>query len=121
MSSPTPLIQFYVTVNPESHTYTFYTDIEGTTLAESTLVVTEPNTVISYTLIKNEQQLGFVGPIISGDADNDLTFSISNDRQTIIFVDSDHSKEDICMKLVTAPLNCIFVSPDPQMINRRPG
>ena len=119
MSNPTPLSQFTVSVNTEETPprYTIY-DTSGNPTSGN-VTVTESNTLIMYTLREDSSELQFVGPIISGDLDNDLIYSITEDGQTIIFVDSDSSTENICMKLVTAPKSSVYTSQDPQIINRK--
>ncbi|ALM89954.1 MULTISPECIES: DP-EP family protein [Alteromonas] len=119
MSNPSPIFQFTVSVNTEETPprYTIY-DTSGNPTS-GTLTVTESNTLILYTLREDSSELQFVGPLVSGDLDNDLNYSITEDGQTIIFVDSDATTENICMKLVTAPKSSVYTSQDPQILNRQ--
>ena len=120
MSNPTPVYQFMVSVDTKSDParYTIY-DLSGAPTSGN-VNVTELNTMIMYTLNEDSSDLQFVGPLVTGDIDNDLTYSITADGQSIIFVDSDATTENICMKLVTAPKKNVYTSQDPQIINRKP-
>mgnify|MGYP001161443499 CR=1 FL=1 len=119
MSNPTPIFQFTVTVHSDEvpPRYSIF-DAKGEP-ASGNVDVTEPNTMIMYTLNAESNGLQFVGPIVSGDLDNDLVYSITEDGQTIIFSDSDSTTENICMKLVTAPKGSVYTSQDPQIINKK--
>lgn len=121
MSNPTPLFQFTVSVNTDSTPpqYTIY-DTSGNT-SSGNVTVTESSSMIMYTLTEDSNHLQFVGPIVSDDLDNNLSYSITENGQTIIFVDSDSTSESICMKLVTAPKANVYVSQDPQILNKRRG
>ena len=119
MSNPTAIFQFMVSVFTDETPprYAIY-DTSGNP-ATGNVTVTESSSMIMYTLKKESSDLQFVGPVISGDLDNDLTYSITEDGQTIIFVDSDSATESICMKLVTAPKSSVYTSQDPQIINKQ--
>ena len=115
-----PTITFTVSVDTTASpaVYTIYDEQGNATTAP--FQVTAPNTIITYTLRADSNQLQFVAPVISGDPNHDLTYSISTDGQVLTLIDSDGDAEDICLQLVTVPTSAILVGPDPQMRNR-PG
>lgn len=115
-----PIVNFTVSVDTTKSPaiYTIY-DASGTPTT-SPLVVNQANTVITYTLNEDSNQLRFIAPEITGDPGHDLSVNISKNGQVITIVDSDDDIEDICVKLVTVPADQIMVSPDPEILNRRP-
>jgi len=96
--------------------YTIYDSEKKPT--EAPTPVTQPNTVITYTLEENSNSLRFIAPEITGDPNHDLQCAISSDGQTLTIIDSDADQETICLKLVTVPKDQVFVSQDPQILNR---
>ena len=74
-----------------------------------------PTYVIIYTLNEDSAHLQFVGPDISGDVGNNISFSIANNGSSLILVDSDATIGNICIKLVTAPRGMVYTSADPEV------
>lgn len=118
MSGQTPIYEFNVSVIEEGTSPKYIiTDVNGVP-SSGGVTVTQPNTTIMYTLNEDSNHLQFVGPDVSNDLGSNITFSISNNGKTIIFVDSDYTVENICIKLVTAPRGMVYTSQDPEVINK---
>ena len=118
-----PTFNFTVAVNIEVSpaTFTIFDSTGSPTTAP--VEVTVNNTQIVYTLVDNTQDLIFVQPDISDDPNNDLSYVISSDGQTLTITDSDVDQENICLKLVVAQSTTptvTYTSPDPTIKNRPP-
>ncbi len=110
-----PTFNFNVSVDTSTGAYDI-TDSNGSP-ANEPIDVTEPNTVIIYTLSEDSGSLVFTTPEITGDDAGDLTWELKDNDKTLEIVDSDADSETICLKLVTQLGTTTFVSPDPQIKN----
>lgn len=109
----------YVDISTDPATYT-YTDSQGSP-SDGSPTVTVSNTNIVYTL--GTSGLIFLAPQISDDTGGDLTWSISEDKQTLTISDTDADAEEPCLIIVVATESepgTPYPSPDPKIRNKPP-
>lgn len=90
---------------------------QGGKLVDGNISVEQPETV-TYTLI-NSPGVVFTDPQVTGDLNNNISHTFSDDKTQLFITDSDHEVETICIKFVVInPANdAEVVSPDPQYSN----
>lgn len=106
-----------VNIDTSPATYT-YKDAEGNQ-SDGSPTVTVANTDIIYTL--DTSGLIFLAPQISEDTGGDLTWSISEDKQSLTISDTDADAEEPCLILVVATSSdpgTPYPSPDPRIKNK---
>ncbi len=118
MAGQVPVYEFNVSVENEKSSPTYVITTKDGKPSSGSVSVNEPNTTIIYTLNEDSAHLQFVGPNISGDVGNNISFSIANNGSSLILVDSDATIGNICIKLVTAPRGMVYTSSDPEVINK---
>lgn len=107
----------YVDIGTKPNATYTYKDAQGQP-SEGSPTVTVKSTDLIYTL--GTSGLIFLTPSISGDTGGDLTWSISDDKQSLTIVDSDIDTESVCLILVVAEASnptVPYPSPDPQIKN----
>lgn len=118
MSGQAPIFEFNVSVINQTTKPVYVITTKDGSPSSGSVSVTAPNTTIVYTLNQDSAHLQFVGPEISNDVGDNISFSITNDGNSLILVDSDATIENICIKLVTAPKGQVYTSADPEVINK---
>lgn len=118
MSTTPPVYNFTVRVliREGKASFTIY-DSEGKVF-DSTIEVKEPNTQINYTLNDSNSPpaMTFTTPQ-TDPTDSDLSYTLSDDKKTIYFVDSDLNEGIIKLYLRTELDGTVYTSPDPQIRN----
>ena len=96
--------------------------------SKGNVVVTQPNTLVNYKLVCNSNNLTFDYPELSplssegtliddGNLD-DITVSISADKQVMTVIDADLTNEQIGINLVVIKDGTKIISPDPRIVNK---